>query len=389
MRGFLVSAFFLALLGVPGVSSAASLSISPASGVYFVGDQISFKVLVSSSDAPLNALSGTLSFPSSLFSVQSISKAGSILNFWVTEPTFSVSSAIIQFEGVSLAGFQGTGGTVITVTLRALKVGSGTIAFQSGQALANDGQGTDITAALLGGTFQIQAAKAKPIPTPAVPVAEVKPEAPVAQTLTSPVILLEKRNDISTIVGTSSYPKASALLTFVPVNGSKLFITGMTDEGGNFIFAVPQALRNGPYAVNAVIVVSDGTQSLPSNVLTVEVGDVFIANISWESATYASLFLIILLLTLLGYFISRKHFRSQRNMPAAIKKEVKQAEEVLHKSFALLDQDLSDHLKDRGEDGKADSKERAGVASLKKDLREAEEYIGNEIRDITIKDEKE
>lgn len=384
-------AFFFILLGIPGVSSAAALSIIPSTGTYSVGDQISLKVIVSSSDAPLNALSGTLSFPSSLFSVQSISKAGSIINFWVTEPTFSASSGVVQFEGVSLSGFQGNEGTVITVVLRALKVGSGAVSFLSGQVLANDGQGTDITSTISGGTFQIQAAKIKPVSTPTVPVEELLPVAPIVPTLTAPTITYEEKNDVLAILGSSAYPKANVLLTFVPVVGSKLFVTGVTDEGGNFMLAVPQALRNGSYAVSAVVVLADGTQSLQSNVLSVEVGGVFVANFSWEDAVYASLFLIILLLTLLGYLLSRRYFRQQKNVPAAISKEVRQAEEALHKSFTLLEQDLTDHLKDRGSDGKADSRERAGVSSLKKDLKDAENYIDKEIQDIDLThfDEKE
>lgn len=393
MRRFLAPAFFLLLLGVPDISSAASLSVSPSSGTYSVGDQISLQVIVSSTDVPLNALSGMLSFPSSLFSVQSVSKAGSILNFWVTEPTFSASSGTVQFEGVSLSGFQGDRGTVVTVVFRALKVGSGAVSFQSGQVLANDGQGTDITSSLSGGTFQIQAAKAKPPaqPSPVPTIEEVKSPVPVVPVLVAPVISLEEKAGTSAILGSSAYPKANVLLTFVSVTGSKLFITGLTNAEGNFVLSVPQALRNGPYAVSAVVILSDGTQSLQSNMLTVEVGGVFVADISWESATYASLFLIILLLTLVGYFMSRRHFGSRKNTSAAIKKEVRQAEEVLHKSFDILEQDLSDHLKDGSVDGKVESKERAGVVNLKKDLRDAEIYIDKEIKNIglTHSDEKE
>lgn len=387
MRRFIIPAFFLLFLSAPGISSAASMSISPSSGIYSVGDQVSLKLIVSSSEASLNAISAVLSFPPSIFSVQSISKAGSILNFWAAEPTFSSSSGNVQFEGVSLSGFQGNGGTVITVVLRALNVGSGAVSFQSGQVLANDGQGTDITSNLSGGTFQIQAAKAKPITVPAQ-AQQIKPK---VSTLTAPVISLEEKNGISAIAGSSEYPNVNALLTFVPVAGSKLFITGLTNDSGNFILSVPQALRNGPYAVSAVVILPNGTQSLQSNVLTVEVGGVFFGNMSWEEATYASLFLIILLLVLIGYYLSRRHFRPRKNVPAALKKEVKKAEDALHKSFALLEQDLTDHLDERGADGKADMRERVGVASLKKELEETEEYIGKEIKNIDrlLTDEKE
>ena len=256
------------------------------------------------------------------------------------------------------------------MTFRALKAGSGAISFQSGQVLANDGQGTDITSGLSGGTFHLEAAKTQPVPSS--PAEQPAPEIPILPTLTALTITLGTQNDLPAIFGSSEYPKADVLLTFVPVAGSKLFITGTTNEGGDFILPVPQALRNGPYAVSAIVVLGDGTQSSPSNMLTVEVGGVFAAGVSWESATYASMVLIILLGSLVGYFMWRRYLGPRRTVRGAIEKEVTEAENALHKSFALLKQD---------ED----------IADLKKDLKEMEEYIGKEIKDINLIhiDEKE
>jgi len=367
------------------VSLAASLSVSPASGTYSVGDQVRLKVLVSSSDAPLNAISGTLSFPSSLFAVQSISKADSILNFWVAEPAFSAGSGTVQFEGVSLAGFQGNSGTVVTVVLRVLKVGSGTVSFQSGQVLANDGQGTDITSKITGGSFQIQAAKA---PSPSLPTnpkpseEELVPEVPPVQALVAPIISLGERDSLPAILGSSAYKNADILLTFVPSTGSKIFITGDTDDEGGFILQVPQALRSGAYAVSAVVVLQNNAKSIPSNMLTVEIKGSFVGGISPENVAFASLLFIIILLTLVGYLMSRRHFALKKGLSTTAKKEVKKAEDALHKSFTLLEQDLADHLKDRGVSGKVASREREDLASFKKDLKDAEIYIDREIRDI-------
>lgn len=384
--------FLFLLLSVPNVGLAASLSVSPATGTYSVGDQVRLKVLVSSRDAPLNAISGTLSFPSSLFAVQSISKADSILNFWVAEPVFSASSGAVHFEGVSLSGFQGNDGTVVTVVLRALKVGSGMVSFQSGQVLANDGQGTDITANISGGSFQIRAVKAPPPILLAKPSEEkVIQEVPSVQVLVAPIISLGERGGLPSILGSSVYKNADILLTFVPIAGSKIFITGNTDGDGSFGFPVPKAFRSGPYAVSAVVALPGAAQSTPSNMLTIEIKDDFAQGISSENAAFASLFLTIILLTFVGYLMSRRHFTSKKGLSTAVKKEVKQAEDVLHKSFTLLEQDIVDHLKSRGASGKVDSKEREDIASLKKDLKEAESYISREIRDISSVqfDEKE
>lgn len=387
MRALVVSVLFFLLLGLPSISLAASLSVSPASGTYSVGDQIAVKVLVSSSDASLNAVSAALSFSPAIFSIQSVSKINSILNFWVTNPTFSSRTGTAEFEGVSLAGFQGHDGTVVTVTLRALKAGSGIVSFQSGHVLANDGQGTDITSGLSGGTFKIEAAKAKPSPIPSViPAEEMQPGASAIPVLTAPVISLGEKNSLPAILGTSAYPNANLLLTFIPDSGSKIFITDVTNDDGSFILPVPQALRNGSYEISAVVVLHDGTQSLSSNVLTVEVGSLFVGDISWENATYMSLFLVILLITLIGYFMSRRHFGLQKNTPLSIKKEIKKAEDALHKSFWLLEQDIILHMKTRTMEGKIDRKERQEIEGLRKDLKEAESYIDKEIQHINEKE---
>jgi len=391
MLRFSIPALLLfVFFSVPNAGLAASLSVNPDTGTYSVGDQVRVKVIVSSGDAPLNAISGTLSFPSSLFAIQSISKADSILNFWVAEPVFSASSGTVQFEGVSLSGFQGNSGTVVTVVLRALKVGSGTVSFQSGQVLANDGQGTDITSKITGGSFQIQAAKAPPAPPIQPPKDEVT-EVPTVQTLAAPVISLGERDDFPAIFGSSAYKNANVLLTFVPVAGSKVFITGDTDSDGSFILPVPQALRSGAYAVSAVLVLPGTAQSAPSNMLTVEIKGDFIGGVSSENVALASLFFIIILLTLIGYLMSRRHFSQKKGLSAALKKEAKQAEDALHKSFSLLEQDLTDHARKAGVSGKVGSREREDIASLKKDLKDAESYITKEIRDISSAklDEKE
>ncbi len=165
MRKLFVLALFALVLVVPRTSLAASLSLSPASGSYTVGNQIIVKVLASSG-IPMNAAEGVLSFPSSILSIVSISKNNSILNFWPIEPSISPSSGTASFEGVTTSGFQGSAGTVVTVVLRAVGEGEGTVSFQSGKVLANDGQGTDITSSLSGATFTIRAASPPPSPTP-------------------------------------------------------------------------------------------------------------------------------------------------------------------------------------------------------------------------------
>ena len=79
-------------------ASRASLSFSPASGSYEVGDVVSVNILVGSPDQPMNAVSGVVSFPPSKLEVISLSKTDSVLSIWLHEPSFSNSLGTITLK---------------------------------------------------------------------------------------------------------------------------------------------------------------------------------------------------------------------------------------------------------------------------------------------------
>lgn len=376
--------FFLSLVlffTISQTAFAASLSVSPASGTYSVGDTITARVVVSS-DTSLNAVSGNLSFTSSIFSVDSVSKTGSILNFWVSEPSFSASS--VQFEGVSLAGFSGSANRVVTVTLRAKKTGIGTVSFQSGQILANDGSGTDVTGVMSGATYTIVEKPATPPSAPKeekVPIEAVPGVLEVAPPVLTPSIVLADLADGLVILGTSGFPNAKAVLTFVGTDGSSLIAEGTSDEKGAFKVQVPKILKSGPYAVTAVMVPEGGAKSELSNPLTIQIGETAAINIGWKTLTY-TLGGLALVLVLVALYLFWFGFMRVKNITKKFDKELIEAQEALKKSFSLLKQDVNDHLKKikTREDGATEDKE--ALLGLKEDLQEAEDFIKKEIKDI-------
>lgn len=348
------------LLVLPLSAWAATLSVSPASGTFEVGDRIVVKIAVSSG-APINAVSGIVSFPTSLFSIESVSKAGSILNFWVSEPNFSAGAGTLQFEGVTLGGFPGGTGTVVTATLRAMKPGSGAVSFTSGQVLANDGEGTDVTDGLSGATFSVEPVKIQSQPAPVSKPEPIIPEvSQPAPSLNSPAILVTSKYGAQAISGTSDYPGAEVLLTFISESGIKIFITGKTDEKGEFILLVPQTLKHGLYQVSAVVIQADTSSSHVSNEITVTIG-----NIVSDIGSGVFSWILLLILALL-YLIVRSYYYLKKNkkLKAFVRGEAKEAEEIVHKSFKLLREDATDSRQ------------------IKKDLDEAEELISKEIKDI-------
>lgn len=378
MRRFIPFVFLVALTFAPFSVLAATLSVSPSTGSFTEGQRVIVNIQVSS-DVAMNAASGVLVFPTDLLSVEYVNK-GSVLNFWVTEPSYSNAGGTVKFEGVSLSGFQGNNGSVLTVAFRAKKSGSAQVKFQTGQILANDGQGTDITSSMSGGVYTIAKAAQRPAPEPveeAVPE-PVEPQIVKSPELIPPVIALGAQQGLPAIMGESAYAKSDVLLNFTSGDGSKVFITGTTDGDGSFAIVVPKVLRSGSYHVTAVIVMPNGTATDPSSPLLVPVGGLISVDLGWDSILYLILLLLLLIIGLL-YVMYR--LRSKKPMSnARVVREAREAETVLHKSFALLRQDLRAYLKDkrRSRTGSADD----DLESLSDDLDQAEEFIEKEIRDI-------
>ena len=150
----------IALLA-PTFSFAATLSIAPGNGAVGVGDTITVGVYVSS-DQSINAISGTLTFPSDLLSAESVSKAGSVLTLWVQDPSIAAGS-VSWSAVVPNPGFTGRG-QVLLVTFRAKQAGSAPLAISQAQVLANDGNGTNILSGSSGGTLSISEKEAPSIP---------------------------------------------------------------------------------------------------------------------------------------------------------------------------------------------------------------------------------
>ena len=152
---------FLALalvfsLACSAQSSEASLYLSPSDGTYEVGNTFSVKVKLKSEQVPANVIGAEINFNNNELEAVSISKTGSIFSLWTTEPTFSNSSGRIVFEGGNPTAFQGSSGTIITITFRAKVSATTNIAFSSGSVLAADGEGTNILTSMSGGVYKLK-----------------------------------------------------------------------------------------------------------------------------------------------------------------------------------------------------------------------------------------
>ncbi len=155
--------FVLAFVLLPSVTNAASLYFNPSSSEYKIGDSFFVNVVIDSADKSINALSGSIDFSSDVLEVVSISKTGSIVNFWVQEPNYSNANGSVSFEGVvPNPGFIGNVGRVITINFKVKRAGLAKLAYSSASVLANDGLGTNILSGVKGATFSIKEALVVP-----------------------------------------------------------------------------------------------------------------------------------------------------------------------------------------------------------------------------------
>jgi len=160
----LVIFVFLMGLFFPNFILAATLAVSPATGVYQTNSTFSVTVKVNTSGSAINAADGTLTFNPRELSVVSVSRTGSIFNLWPVEPSFSNSAGTVSFSGGIPSGYTGANGSVLSVTFRSLTSGTAKVAITNGSVLAADGRGTNVLTAMAGGTYTLSAVTTAPAP---------------------------------------------------------------------------------------------------------------------------------------------------------------------------------------------------------------------------------
>jgi hypothetical protein len=174
----------LSLLFTNVRAEAATLRLSPETGVYTAGGTFTANVVINTEGKSVNAADGQLSYNPKEISVVSVNRNSSIFNLWTLEPTFSNTTGSITFGGGSPSGYKGANGNIMSITFRALGAGAPKVIFKGGSILAADGLGTNILTSMVGGTYTIGAKTDTPEPEYIAP--PNTPKAPVITSKTHP-----------------------------------------------------------------------------------------------------------------------------------------------------------------------------------------------------------
>jgi hypothetical protein len=101
--------------------------------------------MVNTGGTVTNAYQATLQYPTDKVQAISASKGGSICALWVKDPSYSNGSGTANFECGTPSNYNGSSGTIGSVTFRAVNTGTATISVGTpAQVLAADGMGSNV-----------------------------------------------------------------------------------------------------------------------------------------------------------------------------------------------------------------------------------------------------
>lgn len=388
-KTFLVTTILAVFL--PVLANAATLYITPSTGVYKTGELFSVLINMNTAGKSINATSGQLNFDNLRLEVVSLGYSTSVFTLWTQEPTFSNAAGSVNFSGgLPSPGFTGPSGAILRVTFRPKAQGQATANFISGSVLANDGKGTNILSSFSGGIFNILAAVSKPA-EPSTPKTEqpALPSVGVAQRpIEAPLI-----TDVSKILeaGQSLTVRGLTLpISKVSVSFSKGAEDAIREEtfsgaDGRFSLTFSKSTEAGFYRVWARVITNDGQISPQSEIVTVEVTQPLFFRIGNVALNYASIIVTLLALILFGAIIIIYGWWKFRRWQKRQGAEISEAETALHESFEAIKTGLRRyvrHLADTKSPRAIKKKGEEAEDVLEEDLKDIESDVKKEIEDI-------
>ncbi len=385
---------FIFTLGVfffsPVISYAADLGFSPSTLSRTVGSTFTISAYVSSPSAAINAASGVVSFPVNLLEVVSVSKASSIINLWVQDPSFSNAQGTVNFEGIALnPGFTGSQGVVVSITFRAKSAGNALVKFSSGSVLANDGVGTNVLKNLGNANIAI-----KSIETPRDENKTVVPP------ITTPI----KDIDIEVVID-------KPIITYYQeevTSGDVIKIHGITEPdlnikiellkdgqfikeqvvrstgSGNFVIAIDSILDPGIYTFTTQAYDDAGNTTEKTQPLSIVIKSKWLDSFVESMMKYVSLTMLAILalaglVSIVGILWYHSLFMIRR-----MQREAREAEQVSNKTFRVLREGVDRHIERlKRTKRKLTNEETAFLQEFSDKLGEAEGIVKKEIHDIT------
>lgn len=411
-KKLLAYGFVILGLMLPGSLFAATLQTAPSSGSYSVGQTFTVSLTVDAGQSAINAISGTVLYPSDTLQVTSLSKSSSIINFWVTEPSFSTASGKIHFEGIVLnPGYSGHAGTILKVSFKAKSQGTAKLSFQSSSVLANDGEGTNVLTSTGSASFTIgPAVPSTNEPTTPTPPSEPVVAPPPSSITLSPKEELEvpiitdypesvKSGDYAVVKGIT-YPNIRVVVSLTKRAGEENFWGHLnytsndhsdyttktiirSDEHGDFSYVSPKQITSGSYTLSVQALGENGDVSKTSDLISFSVAPSSFIKFGGSAVQVLVIIVPLLALIILLLWMVFVAFRKFRLLMRDVRERTTKAENLVDRSFAVLNDDVS--MLAKVPHGKISREEQTLLNLHKRDLEEARHMIDQNVDDIAPK----
>ncbi len=151
--GLVMMMWFLAA----SIASAASYSVSPASGTYAVGSTFEVSILLNTQNQNINAVNVQLSFPPDKLQLVSPSTGNSIIGIYTTPPKYDNNAGRVEIVGGIPNGINVSSGLISKLTFRVKGIGTAGLRFSGdSQVLLNDGRGTNVLESTNGSVLKLE-----------------------------------------------------------------------------------------------------------------------------------------------------------------------------------------------------------------------------------------
>ncbi len=163
--GLLIGALAFWILPTKAVA-AASLYLSPPVGTFSLDGTFSVSIYLNTGGQAVNAVEANLSFPTDKLQIVSPTAGKSLIQVWVSQPTYSNLDGTLTFRGtIPTPGINTDRGVISTVTFRVKNIGTAAVKIlDSSRVLLNDGRGTDVLGGVTSGIYHLT------LPPPAGPI---------------------------------------------------------------------------------------------------------------------------------------------------------------------------------------------------------------------------
>lgn len=134
--------FFLITVLLPLPAFAAEIYFGTHTKEAGVNQYVEVGVFLNTERESINAVEGSVSFPSSLLAPQEIRNGNSVISFWVEQP-FDFAQGELRFSGVIPGGYVGSNGHLFSVIFQTQNKGEAVLDVSNARTLLNDGNGSE------------------------------------------------------------------------------------------------------------------------------------------------------------------------------------------------------------------------------------------------------